>query len=354
MDDAASPSDRAATTSGRRSRRPRPAFAALDLGTNNCRLLIAEPAGSGFRIVDSYSQIVRLGEGLASSGRLGEAAIRRTMAALAQCARKIETRDVVQTRCVATQACRSAANGADFLAEVERTIGLRLDVISAEEEARLAVAGCAALLDPDATMGLIVDIGGGSTELSFVDPRRVSSDGELAILGWMSAPFGVVTLAERFGDALDQAEPYAALVAEIAEILAASDCARFAPAFVAPGAHLIGTSGTVTSLAGVHLGLARYQRAKVDGLWMDMRDVRAAAAALRAAGPSGRAANACIGPDRADLVAPGAAIVEAVARIWPAERIRVADRGLREGMLLGMMAQAGALRRAPWGRRDDR
>jgi len=350
MDDAASPAANAGPASGGRVRRPRPAFAALDLGTNNCRLLVAEPAGAGFRIIDGYSQIVRLGEGVAATGRLGAAAMERALAALQVCADKIAQRPVEMQRCVATQACRTAANGAEFLATVTERTGLNLEVIPPSEEAQLAVQGCAALLDPHVEMGIVVDIGGGSTEVSFVNPRRLEPDGSPTIIDWVSTPFGVVTLAETHGPSLDDDRGYEALVGEITAALLATSCARFAPIFRAGGGHLVGTSGTVTSLAGVHLDLDRYRRAKVDGLWMTVDEVRAAAARLRAAGPKGRAAHPCIGPDRGDLVAPGAAILEAVVRAWPVQRVRVADRGLREGMLMQLMRAAGAFHR----RRTDR
>ena len=346
MDEAVTPARRAGTAA-RRARTARPAFAAVDLGTNNCRLLVAQPVGAGFRIVDGYSQIVRLGEGLAATGALGEAPMRRALAALSVCARKIAQSDAIRTRAVATQACRTAANGGEFLARVEAETGLRLELIAPEEEASLAVAGCTGLIDPDAAMALIIDIGGGSTELSFVEPRR---SGQPTIRDWASTPYGVVTLAEKWGGALETEAGFEALVAEITAAFSALPPAAFGSLFTSSG-HLVGTSGTVTSLAGVHLGLPRYNRSKVDGLWMAMADVRAAGAHLRALGPHGRAANPCIGPDRADLVAPGAAILEAVSRVWPARRVRVADRGLREGLLLGMMAEAGVLRRAGRSRR---
>lgn len=330
-----------------RTRRSRPAFAALDLGTNNCRLLVAEPAGSGFRIVDGHSQIVRLGEGLAATGALAEAAMARALDALAVCARKIEAAKPLRCRAVATQACRAAANGAAFLERVETRTGLRMELIAPEEEARLAVAGCAALLDPKAPGALVIDIGGGSTELSVV---CTGAAGRPEVLEWASTPYGVVTLAERSQDDLDAPGAFNALVDEISAAFGRLGAARFGDLF-REGGHFVGTSGTVTSLAGVHLGLSRYSRARVDGLWMDMHEVRAAARVLREAGPAGRAAHPCIGPDRADLVAPGAAILEAAARIWPTQRVRVADRGLREGLLLGMMEDAGVLRRPGRSRR---
>jgi exopolyphosphatase/guanosine-5'-triphosphate,3'-diphosphate pyrophosphatase len=326
--------------------RARPCFAALDLGTNNCRLLIAEPAGAGFRVVDGYSEIVRLGEGLAASGRLSEAAMRRTYGALQACAERIAYWRPAALGCIATQACRAAENGPDFLARVSRDLGLDFQVISPEEEARLAVLGCVGLLDPSAEAALIVDIGGGSTELSFVSPQAVlagaSASLDPPILHWGSSPVGVVTLADADPEpaAADVEAWYAAMVARIAEALEhVGGAEALKPLFESGRAHIIGTSGAVTSLAGVHLGLTRYQRSRVDGIWMSVEDCRRAIASLRQVSPRERAANPCIGKQRADLVVPGGAILDAVCRLWPAERIRAADRGLREGILLRLIAQ---------------
>jgi exopolyphosphatase/guanosine-5'-triphosphate,3'-diphosphate pyrophosphatase len=327
-----------------RPRPPAPIFAALDLGTNNCRLLLAQPAREGFRVVDGYSQIVRLGEGMAATGRLSEAAMARAYQALGACAQRIEARAPVAVGCIATQACRAAKNGPAFLERVRTDFGLSFDVISTEDEAELSVLGCASLLDPDCDVALIVDIGGGSTELSWVSPRAVIESmgrGELEppILNWGSAQLGVVTVAE------EEPEPetgrdawYQARVAWIAEQLKAMGDASLRAAFETGRAHIVGTSGTVTSLAGVHLGLTRYARSRVDGLWMSADECRTVIDDLRAKSVSERAANPCIGKDRADLVVPGAAILDAVLRLWPATRIRVADRGLREGVLMRLIA----------------
>lgn len=327
--------------------RVRPAFAALDLGTNNCRLLVAEPAGSGFRVIDGYSQIVRLGEGVSGSGRLTEAAMARTFGALSACAERIARRKVAAVGCIATQACRAAANGPDFLERVRRELGLSFELISPEHEARLAVLGCASLIDPNDDAALIVDIGGGSTELSWVDARAASARvraGRLdpPIAAWGSAPVGVVTLADEAPE--PPAGPddvwYEAMVTRLmAQISQIGGAESLRPAFEAGRAHIVGTSGTVTSLAGVHLGLPRYQRAKVDGVWLSVADCRAAIDGLRALSRDERAAHPCIGRDRADLVIPGCAILEAVFRLWPTTRIRVADRGLREGVLMTLIAK---------------
>lgn len=325
-----------------------PLFGALDLGTNNCRLLMARPNRDGFRVVDSFSRIVRLGEGLSRTGRLDAAAMDRTYDALAHCAERIRRKGVDASRlsAVATQACRAAENGAEFVARVRDGTGLDLRIIGAEEEARLSVQGCLNLIDPRARAVLVIDVGGGSTELSWL-----KRDGrEMRTLAWMSAPVGVVSLAERHpeAEAADADAWFEAMVADMTSALKAGGAFREdLDALRRSGpSHLVGTSGAITSLAGIHLNLERYQRDRVDGLWMTRTECDAATRRLRDLGAEGRAAEACIGPNRADLVLAGAAILEAVQRAWPCERVRVADRGLREGLLLERMrADRGPRRR---------
>ena len=341
--------DRAA--SGARESEP-PCYGALDLGTNNCRLLIATPSARGFRVVEAYSRIVRLGEGLSQSGRLSDVAMERAMAALRVSAEKVRRRKVVKLKAIATQACRSAENGADFVARVAEETGLNLQIISPREEAQLSVAGCLNLLDRSAEAALVVDVGGGSTELSWVDLRadgleadvKRFAPGRLPIRAWLSIPIGVVTLAEEFpeGDAATQAW-FRAMVDRVKGELAAfrrADPMR--PVFDADRAHLIGTSGAITSLAGMHLGLRRYDRSRVDGIWMTREECEASAQMLLDLSPKARAEQPCIGPDRADLVLAGAAILQAVQELWPCSRVRVADRGLREGILLSLMSERSA------------
>lgn len=329
---------------GPRSRAP--LFAALDLGTNNCRLLMAAPDGAGgLRVVDAFSRIVRLGEGLAHTGRLSEGAMARAYQALVACAERIEARAPVAIGCVATQACRAASNGEVFLNRVRKDLGLDFQIISAEEEAKLSVLGCASLLEPDAEHAMIVDIGGGSTEVSWVSPQAVLKGKlEAPILSWGTSPMGVVTLAEEEPEPeTDKLEWYEALVSRLAEaVLKIGEAQHLRQAFAEGRGHIIGTSGTVTSLAGVYLDLPRYSRQRVDGMWFDVADCRATIAKLLAQTREERAANACIGKDRADLVVIGGAILDAVLRVWPATRIRVADRGLREGVLMRLMAAKGA------------
>ena len=326
----------------RAAEREPPCFAALDLGTNNCRLLIAAPSQDGFRVVESFSRIVRLGDGLSRTARLDEQAMERALLALEVCAQKLDRRRPKRLRAVATQACRIAENGAEFVAEVRARTGIALSVIPPEEEARLSVAGCLNLLDREMDAALVVDVGGGSTELSWVD-LKASQPGEASIGAWLSIPAGVVTLAERFPEQSGDGEAwFDAMVSYVrGEIERFTEAERFHPVFDAGRGHLIGTSGAITSLAGMHLGLRRYERSRVDGLWLKSTDCDAAAARLIAIGPDGRAAEPCIGPDRADLVLAGAAILKAVQQVWPCDRVRVADRGLREGILLSLMAEAG-------------
>ena len=323
-------------------------YAALDLGTNNCRLLIARRSSEGFNVVDAYSRIVRLGEGLARTGALSEAAMTRAIDALKICADKMRRRGVVRARTIATAACRTAANSDVFIERVKSETGLALEVVSTEDEARLAVAGCAPLLDPGCTSALVFDIGGGSTELIWV---RMSGDerrGRPVIGDWISLPCGVVTLAEHHGGVDVSADLYSRMVAEVGEQLVPF-LARIRAMEVGEGGfHLLGTSGTVTTIAGVHLGLERYDRTRVDGIWISPDDVHRVTQSLLAMDYSKRAAHPCVGGERADLVLAGCAIFEAIARAWPAERLRVADRGLREGILMSLIeadARRGRRRR---------
>jgi exopolyphosphatase/guanosine-5'-triphosphate,3'-diphosphate pyrophosphatase len=309
-------------------------YAALDLGTNNCRLLIARPQGSGFAVVDAFSRIVRLGEGLASSGQLSDAAIERTIAALRICADKLRRRRVVLARSVATEACRRASNGQAFIERAYRETGIALDIITAEEEARLAVLGCHALLEPGDGPALVFDIGGGSTELVLVD----SGEPVPRVLDWHSAPWGVVSLTEATGHGEGpegRAAVYAAMRAQVRESFAPF-IERLAPP---PGTRrLLGTSGTVTTLASVHLGLESYDRSVVDGLVVPSAAMRAVCQRLAPMSLAERSQVACIGSERADLVVAGCAILETILDFWPAERLGIADRGIREGILRRLMA----------------
>lgn len=310
-------------------------LAALDLGTNNCRLLVAEVRGDGFEVVDSFSRIVRLGEGLTRNERLSESAMARTLSALKVCGRIIARHRVAGARCVATEACRRAGNGREFLSRVRRVTGLELEVLRQEDEARLAMLGCLPLLDPDARQILVVDIGGGSTEILLLDRDRRRASPEPWIS--LSLPLGVVTLSETFGREV-QPEIFAAMVEHVHERLAALHVASAMPETAAgPGLQMLGTSGTVTTLAAVHLGLRRYDRRKVDGLRLSFDAIRKTSDQLRMLDHAARAAHPCIGSGRADLVVAGCAILDAIHRLWPVEGLCVADRGVREGILATLM-----------------
>lgn len=320
-------------------------YAALDLGTNNCRLLVAEPTYRGFRVVDAFSRIVRLGEGLGSANQLGEPAISRAIEALKVCRTKIDTNGVVRARLIATEACRASVNGPEFIARVERETGLALEVVDRETEALLAVTGCANLADPEADAVIVFDIGGGSTEIIWLEGTMASGRIETGerVRAWESMPTGVVTLAEQHGGADVTRESFEAMVAHVAGLVAGF-AERAGIASSQRGFHLLGTSGTVTTIAGVHLALPRYDRRRVDGLWMADSEVSGVIDHLIDTGYDERMANPCIGRERADLVLAGCAILEAIRRAFPAKRLRIADRGLREGILMTLMREDGVWR----------
>ena len=318
----------------------RQAYAAIDLGTNNCRLLIARPSGDNFIVVDAFSRVVRLGEGLAQSGRLSEEAMDRTVAALRVCADKLKRRNVHLARSVATEACRRASNGVEFIERVRRETGIVLDIISAREEARLAVLGCHILLESGEGPALVFDIGGGSTELILIE----SGPTVPLILDWVSVPWGVVSLTESCEGDSDDAALRAARYAKMRQWVADSVAAfsqRIAPVrestAQAGTMRLLGTSGTVTTLASLHLELPQYDRSAVDGLIVPAHSMRAISTRLSSLSLADRREVPCIGRERADLVVAGCAILESILDLWPATRLAVADRGIREGILRSLI-----------------
>ncbi len=329
----------------RRSASPPPrrgeAYAALDLGTNNCRLLIARPSGKDFTVIDAFSRVVKLGEDLATTGRLSDEAMDRALSALKICAEKLRRRNVRLARSVATEACRRATNGADFIERVQSETGIVLDIITAEEEARLAVLGCHILLEQGEGPAVIFDIGGGSTELVLLKPG-----GKIPrIIDWQSVPWGVVSLTDTVGrnecDGKTGREARLARYTKMRELVSdsfAPFAERIADASKCPDIRLLGTSGTVTTLASLHLELPHYDRKAVDGLIVPSRAMREISTALSGMSPDERSELPCIGHDRADLVVAGCAILESILDLWPAERLGVADRGIREGILRSLMA----------------
>jgi exopolyphosphatase / guanosine-5'-triphosphate,3'-diphosphate pyrophosphatase len=321
-----------------------PFYAALDLGTNNCRLLVAEPGPDGFRVVDSFSRIVRLGEGVAQSGSLNPAAMDRAIAALRICRQKLQERPIVRARLIATEACRRAGNGAMFLDRVHDEVGLDLEIIDRRTEAGLAVEGCSSLIDSGADGAVLFDIGGGSSEIVWLDRRNARRRGS-PMRAWVSLPLGVVTLAERHGGVEVGEDVFEAMVADVrGEFHRFRAGEALKQAVRSRGLHFLGTSGTVTTLAGVYLDLPRYDRRQIDGLWMDDGQIGEMMTKIRSMDYETRRNNPCIGRERADLVLAGCAIFEAIRREWPCERLRVADRGLREGILVRMMRADGHLR----------
>ncbi|MEO0390882.1 MAG: Ppx/GppA phosphatase family protein [Pseudomonadota bacterium] len=336
-------------------------YAALDLGTNSCRMLIARPDGAGFHVVDSFSKSVQLGAGLERSGRLSRGSMTRTIHALRICQQKLRKHNVRNMRLVATEACRRAGNGAAFLDRVRAETGLRLDIIPAQEEARLAVISCAPLVSPKTHNLLVVDIGGGSTELVWIDlsdvpradrpqsimrlesgfkPLNLNEKGA-RVVDWISVPLGVATLRDQFIDVEDDAARFALMSWFFEENLA--DFTPYQDQSERKKFQIVGTSGTVTTVAASHLGLKRYDRTRVDGLRMTSDQIDKVIRSYLAMGPGGRRADPRIGQDRQALIMSGAAILQALMRCWPTDRLSVADRGLREGLLYAQMSADGVL-----------
>ena len=344
-----------------------PLYEALDLGTNSCSMMIARPDGEQIKVVDSFSKTVQLGAGLEASGRLSRASMQRTVQALRICKHKLKQHKVRKMRLVATEACRRAQNAREFIAQVRRETGLELEIIAPEEEARLAVISCAPLVSKKTEQLLVVDIGGGSTELVWIDLRRVkkkrraqaimqvpeglrrgdAGDGNAAVVDWISVPLGGATLRDQFHDVEDDAGRFALMCCFFEENLA--DFAPYAEEQVREGFQIIGTSGTVTTVAASHLGLKRYDRSKVDGLRMDSDQIHRVIHDYLALGPVGRRNDPRIGRDRQALIMSGAAILQALLRSWPTDRLSVADRGLREGLLYAQMSADGVLEERPGG-----
>lgn len=344
-------------------------FAALDLGTNNCRLLVARPLNDSFRIIDAFSRTVRLGAGLNTEengvGALTNDAMDRAVEALKVCSEKMKRRGVTRALCIATEACRTASNGASFIARAEAETGLSFEIITTEKEAALAVSGCTPLLDTECEAAMVFDIGGGSTELIWLDLAPMKDQrGEPKIVAWTSLPFGVVTLAESYLDRSPQTRDEELALYQEMVLRVRTEIEKFKGAdpqrdlYDTSRAHLIGNSGTVTTLAAVHLGLHAYDRSKVDGLWIDGQSLYDLVERLAGLGTKGRAEIPSIGTDRADLLFPGCAILRAIQETWPSDRVRVADRGLREGILVGLMEEAdresGKKRKARRGNRGGR
>jgi exopolyphosphatase / guanosine-5'-triphosphate,3'-diphosphate pyrophosphatase len=342
-----------------------PLYAALDLGTNSCRMLIAQPLGSQFSIVDSFSKSVQLGVGLEASGRLSRSSMGRTIQALRICEKKIEKHAVRRMRLVATEACRRARNAKDFIRQVRRETGLSLEIIAPEEEARLAVISCAPLVNSSTEQLLVVDIGGGSTELVWIDlsavapenrPRAImrlhmgfNAQGEGAVarvVDWISVPLGVATLKDQFVDVDDDAARFALMSWFFEENL--SNFSPYNANNPREGFQIIGTSGTVTTVAASFLNLKRYDRTKVDGLQMTSDQIDLVIREYLSLGPEGRRTDPRIGRDRHALIMSGAAILQALMRIWPTDRLSVADRGLREGLLYAQMSADGVLADGPY------
>ncbi len=322
-----------------------PVFAALDLGTNNCRLLIASPQSGleespfprlgGLRVFDSFSRVVRLGEGVSTTGYLSQDAMERTMSALKACQKKISRYNLTSARFVATEACRRAKNGQEFLDNVRSEIGMEIDIISTEDEAKLAFAGCSSLLTGDSKRAVVFDIGGGSTELMWVDVENGKT-----ITDWLSVGFGVMNLSDKFGGSNLADMAFSDMVRTLIEKLTPFDASNnISNVIDSTNVQLLSTSGTVTTLAAIHLDLPRYDRSKIDGITLSVKDVRATTKRLLEMKQYERFNHPCIGADRADFILSGCAIFEAISTLWPTKNITIADRGVREGIILSLLEE---------------
>ena len=311
-------------------------YAAIDLGTNSCRLVIATPTPSSFRIVETFSKITRLGEGIINNNELSHTAIRRTVNALRVCAGVLEEyQPIVKARYVATAACRRAKNCRYFMDLVKKETGLNIEIISPQEESRLAVVGCVPLLNRNIKRALVFDIGGGSTEVSLA---RMSNSGRTIIEGFVSLPYGVVTVSEAFPehDMTDLA--YNTIIDRTHKILAEfEEKYHISEDIKNQRIQVLGTSGTVTVLGAIHLNLSRYNRSAVDGLALSAQDVDKTISKIKRMGDEGRKKHACIGMQKADLTIAGCAIIEGLMSFWNISEITIADRGIREGILLDLM-----------------
>lgn len=325
-------------------------YAAIDLGTNSCRLVIAQPTPSSFKVVETFSKITRLGEGIINGNMLAKTAIKRTVSALKVCSAIMnEYQPMIRSRFVATAACRRALNCQEFEKIVKRETKLNMEVISSKEEARLAVVGCMPLLSRTIKRALVFDIGGGSTEISLA---RITESGKTYIEGFVSLPYGVVTISEAF-PAHDMTKlAYDTIIERTHKILREfEDKYKITEAIRNQEIQVIGTSGTVTVLGAVHLGLPRYNRAAVDGISLSGEELDKVIKRIKNMEHEGRCKHSCIGKTKADLTISGCAIVEALCSFWPILEVTIADRGIREGILLDMMHHQKNNYFHPYGRR---
>ncbi|MEM7321077.1 MAG: Ppx/GppA family phosphatase, partial [Pseudomonadota bacterium] len=294
-------------------------------------------------------------------GRLSRSSMARTVQAMRICQQKLKRNKVRRMRLVATEACRRAKNSREFIRQVKRETGLTLEIIQPEEEARLAVISCAPLVSTKTEQLLVVDIGGGSTELVWIDlssvPRRErpaaimrlhagfhppeSPFPAAKVVDWISVPLGVATLRDQFSDVDDDSARFALMSWYFEENL--SEFAPYKDEQAREGFQIVGTSGTVTTVAATHLGLKRYDRTKVDGLRMTSDQIDKVIRGYLDLGPAGRRRDPRIGEDRQALIMSGSAILQALLRLWPTDRLSVADRGLREGLLYAQMSASGVL-----------
>lgn len=319
----------------------RQTFAAIDLGTNSCRLLVGRYDGV-LKIVDSYSKVVRLGENLGQTNLLCEEAIERSLKTLKICVEKVKNNDVTHIRAVATEACRRAMNTSILLDRAKNDLDLTIEVISNEEEALLALTGCSGAFQGNIPYGIVFDIGGGSTEIMWVAIKEGIPNFD--VMDWISLPFGVVTLSDAYGAYSTSPRIYDQIRKKIKEkLIPFSEKNKIQNYIHARQVQMVGTSGTGTTLAAIHLKLQRYDRYLIDGIYLRGSEIRSITQSILHMTPKQRNSHPCIGVGRSDLAITGAAILEGICDTWTLPWIRVADRGVREGILMSLIHKYHAL-----------
>lgn len=299
----------------------------IDAGTNTFRLLIAELEGPDrFLPLHVSRDIIRLGRGFRARGMISEEAARRALSTLQGYAATLREYGAQEVRAVATSVCREASNGPAFLDRVRAETGIPLEAIVAAEEARLALKGALTVVSADGGPLLLVDIGGGSTE--FVLARRDRPADPISL------PLGVVHLTEEFlrHDPPAPAE-MAALQAHLDRALAAG-LAAYRPLLGQPGLTLVGTAGTITTLAAMELGLEVYDPARVNHLRLSRAALSRLLGALTPLPARERLRIRPLEPGREDVIVAGALILAQVMEWFQVPEVVVSDGGLLEGLIL--------------------
>jgi exopolyphosphatase/guanosine-5'-triphosphate,3'-diphosphate pyrophosphatase len=300
-------------------------LAAVDVGSNTVRLLLGEVVQGTVTPVRYERHITRLAGGFDPRRGLASQSMDNTLAALVNIADAIKTSGADLVRVVGTEALRRANNGPEFVRQVKERTGLQLEIIDGEVEARLSCAGVFAALDPRPGRCLMFDIGGGSTEfVLYVDGRVVFQ---------RSYPLGVVDLCENFSDPVNQQRHILSILDRVAYDLTQSSALGAA---LHPSTVLVGTAGTVTTLAAIKLGMTVYNGLRVNNLNLFAHDLDSLFHHLNPLTDSQREQVPGLEKGRGDLIVPGIRIVLGIFDHFQKDSLKVSDFGLLEGLLLAM------------------